>query len=276
MKPRLRYIPLDISTERRGVMRKFWLGLLLLVCASRGGAAVAADDSSTVLVFGAASLTNVLDDLSKAFTDQTKVPVKSSLAASSVLAKQIEAGAPADVFFSADLEWMDYLEQRKLLKPGSRHDVVGNHLVLIAPADSAVAVKIKKGMDLRVALGPEGKLATGDPASVPVGKYAKAALEKLAVWDQVSGRIVRAENVRAALAFVARGEAPLGIVYETDALADKKVKIVAEFPADTHPPIRYPIALTTHGGAAAQQFVDFVRSKPAGEIFRKYGFTPLH
>jgi molybdate transport system substrate-binding protein len=258
-------------------MRKFWLGwLLLLVCASRGAAVVAADDSSTVLVFGAASLTNVLDDLSKAFTDQTKVPVKSSLAASSVLAKQIEAGAPADVFFSADLEWMDYLEQRKLLKPGSRHDVVGNHLVLIAPVDSTVAVKIGKGMDLRAALGPDGKLATGDPDSVPVGKYAKAALEKLAVWDQVSGRIVRAENVRAALAFVARGEAPLGIVYETDALADKKVKIVAEFPADTHPPIRYPIALTTHGGAGAQQFVDYVRSKAAGEIFRKYGFAPLH
>jgi molybdate transport system substrate-binding protein len=258
-------------------MRKFWLVfLLLLVCGSRGGAAAAADDSSTVLVFAAASLTNVLDDLSKAFTGQTQVPVKSSLAASSVLAKQIEAGAPADVFFSADLEWMDYLGQRKLLKPGSRHDVVGNHLVLIAPADSTVAVKIRKGMDLRAALGPEGKLATGDPDSVPVGKYAKAALQKLAVWDQVSGRIVRAENVRAALAFVARGEAPLGIVYETDALADKKVKIVAEFPADTHPPITYPIALTTHGGARAQQFVDFVRSKPAGEIFRKYGFAPLH
>jgi molybdate transport system substrate-binding protein len=257
-------------------MRKYWLVWLLVLCTSGGNAAVAADDSSTVLVFAAASLTNVLDDLSKAFTEQTKVPVKSSVAASSVLAKQIEAGAPADVFFSADLEWMDYLEQRKLLKPGSRHDVVGNHLVLIAPTDSTVAVKIRKGMDLRPALGPEGKLATGDPDSVPVGKYAKAALEKLGVWDQVSGRIVRAENVRAALAFVARGEAPLGIVYETDALADKKVKIVAEFPPDTHPPITYPIALTTHGGAGAQQFVDFVRSKAAVEIFRKYGFAPLH
>jgi molybdate transport system substrate-binding protein len=258
-------------------MQKFGIAwLLVLVCASGGGPAVAADDSSAILVFGAASLMNVLDDLSKAFTGQTKVPVKSSLAASSVLAKQIEAGAPADVFFSADLEWMDYLEQRKLLKPGSRHDVVGNHLVLIAPVDSTVAVKIRKGVDLRAALGPEGKLATGDPDSVPVGKYAKSALEKLGAWDKVSGQIVRAENVRAALAFVARGEAPLGIVYETDALAEKKVRIVAEFPADTHPPITYPIALTTHGGAAAQQFVDFVRSRPAAEIFRKYGFAPLH
>ncbi|MDB6104945.1 MAG: modA [Gammaproteobacteria bacterium] len=258
-------------------MRKLWIAwLLVLVCASAGGAAVAADDSSTVLVFGAASLTNVLDDLSKAFTGQTKIPVKSSLAASSVLARQIEAGAPADVFFSADLEWMDYLEQRKLLKPGSRHDVVGNQLVLVAPADSTVAVSLKKGVDLRAALGPQGKLATGDPDSVPVGKYAQAALEKLGVWDTISGQIVRAENVRAALAFVARGEAPLGIVYKTDALAEKKVKIVAEFPADTHPPIRYPIALTTHGGAGAQQFVDFVRSKPAGEIFSKYGFSLVH
>jgi molybdate transport system substrate-binding protein len=258
-------------------MRKLWIAwLLVLVCASAGGAAVAADDSSTVLVFGAASLTNVLDDLSKAFTGQTKIPVKSSLAASSVLAKQIEAGAPADVFFSADLEWMDYLEHRKLLKPGSRHDVVGSQLVLIAPADSTVAVSLKNGVDLRAALGPKGKLATGDPDSVPVGKYAQAALEKLGVWDSVSAQIVRAENVRTALAFVSRGEAPLGIVYKTDALAEKKVKIVAVFPADTHPPIRYPIALTTHGGAGAQQFVDFVLSRPAAEIFRKYGFAPLH
>jgi len=257
-------------------MRKLWvIWLLMAVCATAGNAAVATEDSGTVLVFGAASLTNVLDDLGKAFTEKTKVPVKSSLAASSVLAKQIEAGAPADVFFSADLEWMDYLQQRKLLKPGSRHDVVGNSLVLIAPADSTVTVKIEKGVDLGAALGPQGKLATGDPDSVPVGKYAKAALEKLAAWDKVSGQIVRAENVRAALAFVARGEAPLGIVYKTDALAEKKVKIVAVFPADTHPPITYPIALTTHGGAGAQQFVDFVRSKPAGEVFHKYGFEPL-
>lgn len=258
-------------------MRKVWLiGLFMAVCATAGSAAVAAEDSSgTVLVFAAASLTNVLDDLGKAFTERTKVAVKSSPAASSVLAKQIEAGAPADVFFSADREWMDYLEQRKLLKPGSRHDVVGNRLVLIAPADSTVTVKIGKGLDLRALLGPQGRLATGDPDSVPVGKYAKAALQQLGAWDKVSGQIARAENVRAALAFVARGEAPLGIVYETDARAEKQVKILAEFPADTHPPIRYPIAVTTHGGAGAQQFVDFVRSKPAAAIFRKYGFEPL-
>jgi len=258
------------------VLRKsLFAWLLAAVFLACGGMAVAADDSG-LLVFDAASLTNVIDDLSKAFTQKTHVPVKSSPAASSALAKQIEAGAPADVFFSADLEWMDYLDQRKLLKPGSRHDVVGNRLVLIAPADSKVDLKIKKGVDFGPALGPQGKLATGDPDSVPVGKYAKTALEKLGAWDKVSGQIVRAENVRAALAFVARGEAPLGIVYKTDALAEKKVRIVAEFPEDTHPPITYPIAVTTHGGATAQQFVDFVRTKPAAEIFKKYGFEPLH
>ena len=242
---------------------------LLAACLVSGTTAAAAGETP-VLVFDAASLTNVIDDLSQAFTDKTHVPVKSSPAASSALAKQIEAGAPADVFFSADLEWMDYLDQKKLLKPGSRHDVVGNSLVLIAPADSSVSIKLQKGVDFGA-----GKMATGDPDSVPVGKYAKAALEKLGAWDKVSGQIVRAENVRAALAFVARGEAPLGIVYKTDALAEKKVRIVAEFPRDTYPPITYPIAVTTHGGATAQQFVDFVRSKPAVEIFKKYGFAPL-
>lgn len=258
-------------------MRNFLIAWMLAAAFPVGeGTAAAAEDSGTILVFGAASLTGVLDNLSRAFTGKTRLPVKSSLAASSVLAKQIEAGAPADVFFSADLEWMDYLEQHKLLKPGSRHDVVGNRLVLVAPAASTVSLKIEKGIDFGPALGPQGKLATGDPDSVPAGKYAMAALQKLGVWDKVSGRIVRAENVRAALAFVARGEAPLGIVYRTDALAEKRVRIVAEFPVDTHPPIRYPIAVTTHGGPAAQQFVDFVRSGPASEIFRKYGFEPLH
>jgi molybdate transport system substrate-binding protein len=253
-------------------MRIYLAAWLVAVALGNGGIAVAADAPDAVLVFGAASLTNVLDDLSQAFTVSTKIPVKDSYAASSVLAKQIEAGAPADVFFSADLEWMDYLEQHKLLKPGTRHDVVGNRLVLIAPADSKVSVNLIHGVDLGSALGSDGKLATGDPDSVPVGKYAQTALQKLGVWSQVSGRIARAENVRAALAFVARGEAPLGIVYRTDALAEKKVRIVAEFPANTHPPITYPIALTLHGGDGAREFEDFVRSPGAAEIFRKYGF----
>lgn len=240
-----------------------------------GATAVATGSSRTVLVFGAASLTDVLDELGQAYTAKSGVPVRSSLAASSVLARQIEAGAPADVFFSADVEWMDYLEQRGLLGPGSRHDVVGNRLVLVAPADSKVSLKIAQGVDFGPALGTDGALATGDPDSVPVGKYASAALHALGVWDQLSRRIVSAENVRAALAFVARGEVPLGIVYRTDALQEKRVRIVDEFPADSHPPIIYPIATTRHAGLAAMRFVDFVTSKDARQIFRKYGFEPL-
>ena len=236
----------------------------------------AADETQSVLVFGAASLTDVLDELGKAFTAKTQVQVKSSLAASSALAKQIEAGAPADVFFSADLEWMDYLDKRNLLRPGSRHDVVLNRLVLIAPADSKVSVKIAPGFDLLKALGDGGKLVTGDPDSVPVGKYAHTALDKLGVWDRVSSRLVRAENVRSALAFVARGEAALGIVYQTDALAEKRVRIVDVFPEDSHPPVTYPIALTAHASPEAQRFEDFVVSEAAKPIFRKYGFNPVH
>jgi len=257
----------------RGVLRILALGFVLMGV-SGVPIAQAADPAASVLVFAAASLTDALDEVSRTFTEQTHVPVKASYAASSALAKQIESGAPADVFFSADLEWMDYLEQRKLLRPGSRHDVVHNRLVLIAPADSQVTLRIAPGFDLEKALG-DGKLATGDPDSVPVGKYARAALEKLGAWNRVSGRLVRAENVRAALAYVARGEAPLGIVYQTDAQAEKRVRIVDVFPEDTHPPITYPIALTNNAGPAASRFADFVRSETARQIFRKDGFQPL-
>src|SRR5581483_2500117 len=207
--------------SRKMRVRAWVIWVCMMTCVVGSSMAAAADEAKSVLVFGAASLTDVLDELGKGFAAKTHVPVKSSLAASSALAKQIEAGAPADVFFCADLEWMDYLDQRKLLRPGSRHDVVLNRLVLIAPADSKVSLKIAPGFDLLKALG-DGKLVTGDPDSVPVGKYAHTALEKLGVWDRVSGRLVRAENVRSALAFVARGEAALGIVYQTDAMAEKR------------------------------------------------------
>jgi molybdate transport system substrate-binding protein len=261
------------------VKRGFVRAVLVWLCVAMGlaGTSVtfAADAGKTVLVFGAASLTDVLDELGHAFTAQSQVEVKSSLAASSALAKQIEAGAPADVFFSADLEWMDYLQQRDLLRPGSIRTVVFNRLVLIAPADSKVKVKIAPGFDLLKALG-DGKLATGDPDSVPVGKYAHTALEKLGVWDKVSNRIVRAENVRSALAFVARGEAPLGIVYRTDALAEKRVRIVDVFPEDSHPPVTYPIALTKGASPEAQRFEDFVTGAAAKQIFLKYGFQAAH
>jgi molybdate transport system substrate-binding protein len=262
--------------SKRATIRAVLAWLCVATCGLGAGNGVrAAEEGPSILVFDAASLTDVVDDLGRSFTARSHVPVKSAPAASSALAKQIEAGAGADVFFSADREWMDYLEQRKLLRPGSRHDVVRNRLVLIAPADSKVSLTIAPGFDLLEALGG-GKLATGDPDSVPVGKYAHAALEKLGVWSRVAARIVRAENVRSAMAFVARGEAPLGIVYRTDALAQVRVRIVDEFPEDSHPPIVYPIALTTRAGPAAQRFLDFVTSDAAKPIFRKYGFQPAH
>ena len=242
---------------------------------SLGGAgAQAADAPGGVLVFAAASLANVLADLDKAFTARTGVRVTSSLAASSTLAKQIEAGAPADVYFSADLQWMDYLQQRGLLRAGSRRDVVGNSLVLIAPAGSSLKVSIGPGLDLPRLLG-SGRLAIADPDSVPAGIYARQALTKLGSWGGVAPRLVRAENVRAALEYVARGDAPLGIVYRTDALVEKRVRIVGVFPADSHPPILYPVALTGHAGAAAARYLAFVTSADVLPIFRKWGFEPL-
>ena len=227
------------------------------------------------MVFGAASLTNALQDLGDAYAKDSSVAVRFSFAASSALAKQIENGAPADLFISADLEWMDYLESRKLIQSASRHDLLGNKLVLIAPLDSRVKLKIAPHFALAAALG-EGHLATGDPDSVPVGRYAKQALGNLGVWDQVASRLVRADSVRSALAFVDRGEAPLGIVYETDALVDKNVQIIDEFPAASHKPIVYPAALTTSAKAEAAKFLAYARG-PAGDItFKHYGFTPLH
>jgi molybdate transport system substrate-binding protein len=226
----------------------------------------------TIVVFAAASLTDALSELTRDFGTAPGVRVKLSFAASSALARQIESGAPADVFFSADLEWMDYLEARKLIKAGSRHDVIGNRLVLIAPSTSPVKLAIAPHFALAAALGG-GRLATGDPDSVPVGRYARAALTALGVWNSVEDRLVRADNVRAALAYVDRAEVPLGIVYQTDALIDKGVRIVDAFPDATHPPIVYPIALTAGARSGAQEFVDFLRTPTAQAVFTRYGFT---
>jgi molybdate transport system substrate-binding protein len=237
-------------------------------------AAPAAEERQAILVFGAASLANVLDEMGQAYAARSHVPVKGAYAASSVLAKQIEAGAPADVFFSADTDWVDYLDQHKLLQRDSRRNLLGNRLVLIAPVASRVQVRIAPHFNLAGALG-DGKLATGDPDSVPVGKYAQAALTKLGVWDQLTGKLVRAENVRAALAFVDRGEAPLGIVYQTDAQADPGVRVVDVFPEDSHPPITYPVALTVNAQPAAAKYVAFLESAAAAKIFRQYGFQTL-
>jgi molybdate transport system substrate-binding protein len=251
-----------------------WLTLCSLLIGPPGWSVEA--DKSDLTVFAAASLTNVLQELGDAFTKQFSIPVKFSFAASSTLARQIENGAPADVFFSADLEWMDYLQTRTLIQPESRHDVLGNRLVLIAPADSEIKLKIEPNFRLASALG-KGRLATGDPDAVPVGRYAQSALTKLGVWKEVSDRLIRADSVRSAMAFVDRGEAPLGIVYETDALIDKKVHVVDVFPADSHLPIIYPIALTTVAKKPnAAKFVAYLRG-PAGDLaFKAYGFVPLH
>jgi molybdate transport system substrate-binding protein len=236
----------------------------------------AANDAKTpITVFGAASLTEVLQDLGDAFTKDTSIPLRFSFASSSALARQIENGAPADLFFSADLEWMDYLQARALIRPATRVDMVGNQLILVAPVDSKVTLKIEPHFALAAALG-KGRLATGDPDSVPAGRYAKEALIALGVWDSVSARLVRADSVRAALAFVDRGETPLGVVYATDALADKRVRFVDAFPAESHEPIIYPAALTNVANADAAKFLAYMRG-PAGDLaFKRYGFAPLH
>ena len=250
-------------------------GLILwLTCFA--SVSIAADaDRPPITVFAAASLTNVLQELGDGFTKDTAIPVRFSFAASSALARQIENGAPADVFLSADLEWMDYLQTRNLIQRDTRYDLLGNRLVLVAPADSKIELTIAPRFPLAKALGA-GRLATGDPDSVPVGRYAREALTTLGVWNDVAGRMVRADSVRAALAFVDRGEAPLGIVYETDALIDKHVRLVDVFPANSHLPIVYPIALTRAAKPNAAGFVAYVRGPAGDAAFKAYGFTPLH
>ncbi len=200
-------------------------------------------------MFAAASLTDVLQQAGPLYTKQSNVEVKFSFAASSALAKQIESGARADAFLSADQDWMNYLQERKLIKVDTRSDLLGNRLVLIAPKDSKVTLKLQKGAPLLAALGPNGRLSTGDPDSVPVGKYAKTALGNLDLWSAIEPRLVRADNVRVALMYVARGEAPLGIVYATDAAAEPQVRVVDLFPESSHAPITYPMAATTSASA---------------------------
>ncbi|HEX2338795.1 MAG TPA: molybdate ABC transporter substrate-binding protein [Hyphomicrobiaceae bacterium] len=228
-----------------------------------------------VLVFAAASLKNALDAINAQWQRDTGKKATISYAASSALAKQIEQGAPAQLFISADLDWMGYLAGKNLIKPETRSNLLGNRIVLIAQKDKARPVEIKTAFDLAKILG-DGRLSVANVDSVPAGKYGKAALEKLGVWESVSGKIAQAENVRAALLLVSRGEAPVGIVYQTDAAADPNVAIIGTFPADTHPPIIYPIALTadaTHRDASA--FLEYVRSAKAKPLFEAQGFSVL-
>jgi len=237
--------------------------------------ASASAQEKSITVFAAASMKNALDDVNAAFTEKSGTKVIASYAASSVLAKQIEQGAPADIFLSADLQWMDYVAERKLIKPDTRVNLLGNKLVLIAAADSRLdKIEIKDGFDL-ARLAGDGRIAVADVRAVPAGLYAKAALEKLGAWKAAEPKLAMAENVRATLAFVARGETPVGIVYETDAKVGPKVKIVGRFPDGSHPPIVYPAAETATAKAAAARYLAFLRSRDAKAIFEKYGFSIL-
>src|SRR5215467_4429437 len=246
----------------------------ILVAAVLLGTRTAAS-ATEIVVFAAASLKEALDDAVRVYDNQSGDAVKISYAASPALAKQIESGAPADLFISADLDWMDYLQQRNLIQPGTRKSLLGNRLVIAAPAGSDLKLDIKPGFDLGGAL-QGGHLAMADPDSVPAGKYGRAALEKLGVWNSVRAAVAPAENVRAALLFVSRREAPLGIVYATDAAADPRVKIAGVFPEDTHPPIIYPAALTADSKKpGAARLLEFLASPTARPIFEKRGFTVL-
>jgi molybdate transport system substrate-binding protein len=228
--------------------------------------------ADNLTVFAAASLKNALDGIVKTHTTGSGDKVTVSYAASSALAKQIEQGAPADIFISADLEWMDYLEKRSLIRPSSRVNLVRNRLVLVAPADSKAGLRIGPAFPLAATLGKE-RLAMADPDAVPAGRYGKAALEKLGVWKDVQSRVAAAGDVRAALLLVARGEAPLGIVYSTDAAVEPKVRVVDVFPENTHPPIVYPAALVAQGkSGSAANFLRTLREPAARAIFEKYGF----
>jgi molybdate transport system substrate-binding protein len=251
------------------MQRLVWLLAALLLALP--GAQAEAQEREGTLVFAAASLKNALDAAIDDYSRTTGKVVTVSYAASSALARQIEGGAPADIFFSADLDWMDDLQEKNLIVGRSRVTLLGNDIVLVAPKDGSVALTIAPNFPLADAL-EGGKLAMAETASVPAGKYAKAALESLGVWESVAGSVAEAENVRAALALVSRGEAPLGIVYATDAKADPGVKIVDTFPADSHPPILYPVALTATAKPEAQAFLDYLTSPAAKPLFEAQGF----
>jgi molybdate transport system substrate-binding protein len=238
-----------------------------------GTAPTAAQDRLTI--FAAASMKNALDDVDAAFTQSTGIKTAASYAATSALVKQVEAGAPADIFLSADTDWMDYAQTHKLIEPGTRFNLLGNRLVLIAPAASRIdAIHIEPGMNLASYAG-DSRIATGDVQAVPVGRYARAALLALGCWENVAPKLLMTENVRAALVLVARREAALGIVYETDAKVEPKVKVVARFPDGFFVPIVYPVAKTMGAAPLAGRYLDFLRSDVARAIFENYGFNYL-
>ncbi len=253
-------------------MRGF--GLLALPALAIGLALAAPARAEPPTVFAAASLTDAMEAAGKAYEEKTGHLVRFSFASSSTLARQIEAGAPADIFASANEQWMDYLQERQLIEEDSRVSPISNGLVLIAPLDSDLSdVTVSRDTDLAAMLGDEGRLAVGDPAHVPAGIYARESLESLGLWDATEPRLARADDVRAALALVARGEAPLGIVYSTDAKIDDEVKVVGRFPADSHKPISYPFAVVKDAqGDDVDALFAFLTSEAALKIYEQYGF----
>jgi molybdate transport system substrate-binding protein len=256
------------------VKKYFVIGLILAIsCGLLAGRAGA--QNREVLVFAAGTLKETLQEIASQYQRETGKQVRVSLAASPALAKQIENGAPADIFISADSDWMDYLAKRNLIKTNTRRNLLSNKLVLIAPKDSPLQVSIEPGFPLAKLLAG-GRLAIGDTNSDPCGRYGKASLEKLGVWSSVAGQIAQAENVRVALALVARKESPLGIVYETDAAVEPNVKVVGFFPEDTYPPIIYPVALTAESkNSDAAAFLGYLSSPKAELVFEKQGFIVL-
>ncbi len=249
--------------------------ITLAALAIAGSLGAAPAGAETVTVFAAASLTDAMTAVADAFTAATGGRVVLSFAASSTLARQIENGAPASLYVSASTTWMDRLDAAGLLAAGKRVDLLGNRLVLVAPADVAVAVAVDDDLDL-AALLDGGRLAVADPDHVPAGLYAKAALQSLGLWGGAEPRLARTGDVRAALVLVARGEAPLGIVYRTDAINADRVREVGRFPADSHPPIVYPAAVVGEfDGAPADAFFRYLQGDEAGGIFAGFGFTVM-
>jgi molybdate transport system substrate-binding protein len=246
----------------------FILSILLIIATNFARA------ENKITVFAAASLTNALTEISAQYEKNNSVKIAHSFAASSALAKQIENGAPADIFISADNKWMNYLQDKKLIDIATRKDLLGNTLVLIAPKGREFKVQFAKTFDFAKAF--EGRLCTGDIEAVPVGIYAKESLIKLNWWDAIKTRIVGAQDVRGALAFVERGECAVGVVYETDAKISSKVDVVGVFPEETHSPIVYPIALVNNSKNKANDYLMYLQSNEALAIFKKYGFSILN
>ncbi len=266
----------DAGYIRRHIAKREPPMLRRLVLAAAALALVpAARAQEPLTIFAAASLTDALRDLAQQWQARGNPAPRLSFAASSALARQIEQGAPADLFMSADEPWMDYLQARNLIVDATRLSPLGNALVLVGPAASTARATLARGTDLAASLGPRDRIATGDPAHVPAGRYAQAALAWLGQWEAIAPRLARADNVRAALLLVERGEAPFGIVYETDARASPGVRIVATFPAESHPPITYPFAITRRGDgkAAARAFLGFVTSAEAAATWQRFGFA---